>query len=133
MALISNRLLKVDLAHVILTDGVQLSFVHIHSTLLLQFGPQIRDVEQMHRTCASRERKLQRLCRWTEQQQNRLDQSRKPTCRAAAGKDLLELEVNTHLTLLPCRWFAWPRDYSYFLSPRPWESEWLRCSRRSRS
>lgn len=64
------------------------------------FGTQIRDVEQIHRTCADRERRLQRLCRWTEQQQKQLEQSRKPTCRSAAAKDLLELEVSPCLGLV---------------------------------
>lgn len=64
------------------------------TTELTPFGPQIRDVEQMRRTCAGRERRLQRLCRWTEQQQKQLDQSQQPTCRAAAAKTLLELEVS---------------------------------------
>lgn len=82
----------------ILTDEVCLSFVHIHETPFFPFAKQTRDVEQMHRTCADRERRLQRLCRWTEQQQKQLDQSQKPTCRAAAAKDLLELEVSPRLT-----------------------------------
>lgn len=67
---------------------------------------QIRDAEQMHGTCADRERRLQRLCRWIEQQQKQLNQSQQPTCQTVAHKTLLELEVQYSERMFVCRSFC---------------------------
>ncbi|MEQ2262114.1 hypothetical protein XENORESO_014913, partial [Xenotaenia resolanae] len=62
--------------------------------LLLQreLDSQIHEVEHIYQTCAERERHLQRLHNWTEQQTKRLIQWRQPTSQTLARSALLELE-----------------------------------------
>ncbi|XP_035534355.1 nesprin-2 isoform X4 [Morone saxatilis] len=54
---------------------------------------QICEAEQMHHTCANRERQLQRLHSWIEQQKKQLNQRKQPTGQTLAHKALLELET----------------------------------------
>ncbi|XP_068433248.1 nesprin-2a [Clinocottus analis] len=52
-----------------------------------------REAEQMRHTCADRERRLQRLHSWTEQQKKQLSQWKQPTSQTGAREALLELEA----------------------------------------
>lgn len=56
-------------------------------------SPQICEAEQMHHSCADRERRLQHLHGWTEQQKKQMNQRKQPTGQTLARKALLELEV----------------------------------------
>nr|XP_046228198.1 nesprin-2 isoform X4 [Scatophagus argus] len=69
--------------------ALKLQWLHLQGEL----ESQIREAEQMHHTCADRERRLQRLCGWIEQQKKQLKQKKQPTSQALAHKTLLELEV----------------------------------------
>lgn len=101
----------------------------------LAFPPQIRDAEQMHGTCADRERRLQRLCRWIEQQQKQLDQSQQPTCQTVAHKTLLELEVqySERMFCLPFLLLTPPDLTPFPLSSRLLEAECVRWLQHCRS
>ncbi|TKS76359.1 Nesprin-2 KASH domain-containing protein 2 [Collichthys lucidus] len=63
--------------------------------LLLQreLESQICEAEQMHHSCADRERRLQHLHSWTEQQKKQMNQRKQPTGQTLARKALLELEA----------------------------------------
>nr|XP_024660949.1 nesprin-1 isoform X8 [Maylandia zebra] len=54
---------------------------------------QICGAEQIHRTCAERERRLQCLHGWIEQQKKQLNQWKQPTSQTLAHKALLEWEA----------------------------------------
>ncbi|XP_029984215.1 nesprin-2a [Sphaeramia orbicularis] len=54
---------------------------------------QINGAEQMHHTCADRERKLQHLHNLTEQQKKKLNQWKQPISQTLARKALLEWEA----------------------------------------
>ncbi|KAI3364132.1 hypothetical protein L3Q82_010949, partial [Scortum barcoo] len=54
---------------------------------------QIREAEQIHHTCADRERQLQRLHSWIEQQKKQLNQLKQPTGQTLAQKAFLEMEA----------------------------------------
>ncbi|MED6292719.1 hypothetical protein CHARACLAT_003233 [Characodon lateralis] len=66
--------------------------------LLLQreLDSQIHEVEHIYQTCAERERHLQRLHNWTEQQKKRLIQWRQPASQTLARSALLEVEGDVH-------------------------------------
>ncbi|XP_045916269.1 nesprin-2 isoform X3 [Micropterus dolomieu] len=69
--------------------AVRLQWLHLQREL----ESQICEVEQIHHTCADRERQLHRLNGWIEQQKKQLNQWRQPTSRTVARKALLELEA----------------------------------------
>ncbi|KAL7388816.1 hypothetical protein ABVT39_021245 [Epinephelus coioides] len=54
---------------------------------------QTREAEQMHHTCADREKRLQHLHDWIEQQKEQLDQCKQPTSQTLARKALQEWEA----------------------------------------
>lgn len=55
--------------------------------------PQIHELEHIHHACAERERHLQRLHSWTEQQKNRMNQWKQSTGQTLARYAVVELEV----------------------------------------
>ncbi|CAJ1078355.1 LOW QUALITY PROTEIN: nesprin-2 [Xyrichtys novacula] len=54
---------------------------------------QLREAEQLHQTCADRERRLQRLHGFITQQQKQMDQWKQPTSQTVTRKALLEFEA----------------------------------------
>ncbi|XP_034756192.1 nesprin-2-like [Etheostoma cragini] len=54
---------------------------------------QTREAEQMHHTCADRERRLQRLHGWIQQQKKQLNQWSQPNSQTLARRALLEWEA----------------------------------------
>ncbi|XP_078030046.1 nesprin-2a isoform X4 [Epinephelus lanceolatus] len=54
---------------------------------------QTREAEQMHHTCADREKRLQHLHDWIKQQKKQLDQCKQPTSQTLARKALQEWEA----------------------------------------
>ncbi|XP_076613023.1 nesprin-2a [Chaetodon auriga] len=69
--------------------ALKLQWLHLQREL----ESQIREAEQMHHTCAGRERRLQRLRVWIEQHKKQLSQTKHPTGQTLARKALLELEA----------------------------------------
>ncbi|XP_044023969.1 nesprin-2 isoform X2 [Siniperca chuatsi] len=68
---------------------LKLQWLHLQREL----ESQSREAEQMHHTCADRERRLQRLHGWIEQQKKQLNQWKQPTSQTLPRKALLELEA----------------------------------------
>ncbi|GLD49701.1 nesprin-2-like protein [Lates japonicus] len=69
--------------------ALRLQWLHLQREL----ESQIRGAEQIHRTCAVRERQLQHLHGWIEQQKEQLNQWEQPTSQTLAQKALLEWEA----------------------------------------
>ncbi|XP_029351666.1 nesprin-2a isoform X2 [Echeneis naucrates] len=61
--------------------------------LQTQLESQIHGAEQMHHTCAARERRLQHLHGWTEQQKKKLSQCEQPISQTLAQQTLQEWEA----------------------------------------
>ncbi|XP_071323734.1 nesprin-2a isoform X2 [Trachinotus anak] len=68
--------------------ALRLNWLHLQR----QLGSQIFGAEQMHHTCATRERRLQHLHGWIEQRNKQLSQFERPTSQTLAHKALLEWE-----------------------------------------
>ncbi|KAM9339272.1 nesprin-2a [Symphorus nematophorus] len=68
---------------------LRLQWLHLQRAL----ESQTREAEQMQQTCTNRERRLQRLRGWIEQQKKQLNQRKQPTGQTLARKTLLELEA----------------------------------------
>ncbi|XP_073348713.1 LOW QUALITY PROTEIN: nesprin-2a [Pagrus major] len=68
---------------------LRLQWLHLQRELESQIG----EAEQVHHKCADRERQLQRLHGWIEQQQKQLNQRKHPTGQTLACKTLLDLEA----------------------------------------
>ncbi|XP_031717653.1 nesprin-2a isoform X2 [Anarrhichthys ocellatus] len=66
-----------------------LQWLHLQRELEIQ----TREAEEMHYTCADRERRLQRLHSWIEQQKKQLNQWKQPSSQTLAREALLELEA----------------------------------------
>ncbi|KAM3603169.1 uncharacterized protein V6R79_017666 [Siganus canaliculatus] len=58
-----------------------------------QLESQMCEAEQMHQTCAGRERRLRRLHSWVEQQKKKMKQKRSPSGHTLARRTQLELEA----------------------------------------
>ncbi|XP_068564553.1 nesprin-2a [Cebidichthys violaceus] len=67
----------------------RLQWLHLQREL----ESQTREAEEMHYTCADRERRLQHLHSWIEQQKKQLKQWKQPTSQTLAREALLELEA----------------------------------------
>ncbi|XP_034436669.1 nesprin-1-like [Hippoglossus hippoglossus] len=68
---------------------LRLQWLHVQGEL----QSQIHGAEQMHHTCAVRERQLQHLHRWILQKKKQLDQWEQPTSQTLARKALREWEA----------------------------------------
>ncbi|KAM9703427.1 nesprin-2-like [Menidia menidia] len=69
--------------------SIQLQWLLLQRELEIQ----IHEAEQIHRTCADRERSLQRLLGWTEQQKKQLKLWKRPSSQTLACKALQECEA----------------------------------------
>ncbi|KAM6906809.1 nesprin-2a [Lycodopsis pacificus] len=69
--------------------AVRLQWLHLQREL----ESQTREAEEMHSTCADRERRLQRLHSRIEQQKKQLNQWEQPSSQTLAREALLELEA----------------------------------------
>nr|XP_040016362.1 nesprin-2 isoform X2 [Gasterosteus aculeatus aculeatus] len=69
--------------------ALRLQWLHLQGELECQS----REAEQTHYTCADRERRLQRLHSWIEQQKKHLNQWKQPISQTAAREAMLELEA----------------------------------------
>eukprot|EP00064_Thunnus_orientalis_P010013 superscaffoldBa00001318_g10039 len=69
--------------------ALRLQWFHLHREL----ESQIYGAEQIHHTCAAKERQLQRLNKTIEQQKKQLNQWKQPTSQTLAHKALLEWEA----------------------------------------
>lgn len=69
--------------------ALKLQWLHLQREL----ESQTREAEQMHHTCAGRERRLQRLRDWIEQHKKQLSQTKHPSGQTLARKALQELEA----------------------------------------
>ncbi|XP_035851599.1 nesprin-2 [Sander lucioperca] len=67
----------------------RLQWLHLQREL----ESQTREAEQMHHTCADRERRLQRLHGWIQQQNKQLNQWNQPSSQTLARRALLEWEA----------------------------------------
>ncbi|KAF1376843.1 hypothetical protein PFLUV_G00215650 [Perca fluviatilis] len=67
----------------------RLQWLHLQREL----ESQTREAEQMHHTCADRERRLQRLHGWIQQQKKQLNQWNQPSSQTLAHRALLEWEA----------------------------------------
>ncbi|XP_044232894.1 nesprin-2-like isoform X4 [Thunnus albacares] len=69
--------------------ALRLQWFHLHREL----ESQIYGAEEIHHTCAAKERQLQRLNKTIEQQKKQLNQWKQPTSQTLAHKALLEWEA----------------------------------------
>ncbi|KAM8832006.1 nesprin-2a isoform 3-T3 [Spinachia spinachia] len=69
--------------------ALRLHWLHLQGEL----EGQTREAEQTHYTCADRERRLQRLHSWIEQQKKQLNQWKQPCSQSAACEAVLQLEA----------------------------------------
>ncbi|XP_029903714.1 nesprin-2a [Myripristis murdjan] len=72
--------------------ALNLSWLHLQGAL----GSQMRRAEEMHHTCADRERRLRRLHSWIAQQIEKLKEWQNPVSQTLAHKALLEWQAIEH-------------------------------------